>query len=339
MANCRNPPPAFAAKNWASQTHHYMAQVKQPTSRPAPAPRRTLQENGVKEAAVAYVDSLRPPVEQVDKITENHRQYARYTVDDYKHTYANVNVAGARKREENPDTAATLVFGVNFDELGSKKAAETLKSTIARPKPDIQAYENGYYGSDPAVTMYTARLPEPGAFSGLTESRVPGIALGKSATFTNPIKDSTKNHAGAHDTNPMNYTREGSSSRTALGPQPMRLIAPGAELAINALFKKLLRRFESQKLNLNDFLAGLQNHATTDTVRDLQRIAGSTVKISNEINNQFVPMLAVRSLLHSLRLQLLDTDIEAIVQTCDIDGTGRVSIGALLHYIHEAQHS
>ena len=67
--------------------------------------------------------------------------------------------------------------------------------------------------------------------------------------------------------------------------------------------------------------------------------AGGTVRggPGGAVMNDVLPAAHFRSIVHALRLRLTDTDLEAVVASTDVDGSGRVSLGALHHYVAVAR--
>jgi hypothetical protein len=327
MPNCRS---SNSAGLWSTQMCDAMRDVEKPASRPAHPPRDALSQTAIQQEAVDYVNSLKPPTRTYPKLSENHERYVRYEDPAYKEAAT----ASARR---GPKLAGSTALGP----LGPPPRPAAAAAAEQEPSPaNYEAYAQSDYRYDPPVTLYSSRLPEPGAFGGMTAARTAGIPLGRSATLTNSMAAAYQRHDGADDQGAAgDVTVGGSAMRTALGPRPMRYLAPGAELALKSIFVKFLRRFEDAKVDVAAFLAAVARHAKTDPRVDLGATAGSTVRSGpgGSVVAGLVPAAHFRSLVHALHLRLLDADLEAVVASCDVDGSGRVSLGALYHYIDVAE--
>jgi len=107
---------------------------------------------------------------------------------------------------------------------------------------------------------------------------------------------------------------------------PYHLLAPGAELTLAPLFQRLVNRLrEGRGMSLADFVRGLQSAAAEgalEKVCDSRGVGlGPLEKVIGPINPYvddpaFVRADVFRMYVHTLRIQLSDVDLEAVVRMC-----------------------
>lgn len=339
MPNCRT---SSSAKHWASSTHAAMSDVATAKSIDLNEtnPRRTMLNRQIEEEAVVYVrEALRPKQETFTNISENHGRYVGYDSSIYSETIKRNSGGEDGALARLPLTTREGVLPGPAPETYANAPAAIAREgrpTTSTLRADvIQAYTQGYYGSEAPVTLYSARVPE--GVLGMTAAMNAGAAAGRrNSVFSTPLEIPHRPHDGAED------VMEGVDSTTTLGnsirpgPAALRRAAPGSEIVLAALFLKFADRFRFAKVDLPAFIGALQRHSTpTDlgvTTASHQAPAGT---ISPRVTGSadMVPSKHFRRLVHDLKLQLPDLDLEAVIAACCVDGTERVSLAALKRHL------
>jgi hypothetical protein len=296
MPRCRT---SSSAASWSSVSTQAQACVLQPSQAPSAPPRGAAAAAAIAREAEAYVQGLTESrlaalraTEQ--PLSETQSRYAQaYDRDAYQVAQGLVAERSARRAPSSPTVA---------------EQAAALGAT-ARPA----AYAASHYSQDAPVTSFSARLPElvfPYAFSCAGQA-----AAGKA-------------HAEAL------Y-----GGRGALENVPAHLLAPGAELSLAPLLTRLQRRLAEAGLlgGLPELVGRLQEAVAQGRLvqaADARAGGGSILGARQAAHNPhqgdpaFVRADVFRLFFHSLRTQLSDVDLEAVVRMASpVAAAGRAEGG------------
>lgn len=168
--------------------------------------------------------------------------------------------------------------------------------------PDV--YRRTHYATCPPMTFFTARGPE-GLFSG-------GASMTKlaatAALESTGVIPATTVHAGPGQ----------------------RIPVPGAELALQLLFTKFVRRLREAGSTPEDFLSHLAQHVVPPEDEYGQ---GVEAVEGHAASQPGVPSTAFRHACYALRLAVTDASVQSIIVACDTGRSDRLALSALTHFM------